>query len=83
MNPFAIGLQGDPVNKPERLKVRDAPAGQDVVLEGSSIIMRRIVDPKRFRAAAAAVIKHAPKPAGKGAGVLAALEEARTSRHRR
>lgn len=80
MNPFAIAL-GLAMNKPEKLKLRDVPAGTEVVQEGGSIIMRRIVDVKKFRAAADKVIAHMPA-CKKGASVLRELEKSRQRRAR-
>jgi hypothetical protein len=69
------------VNKPERLELRGMPKDVEVVTEGGAIVLRRIVDAKRFRAAAAAVIAHMPAPK-KGASVRRQLERSRRHRGR-
>jgi hypothetical protein len=80
MNPFAIGW-GPAMNKPEKLKLRDVPEGCEVVNEGGAIILRRIVDARKFRRIAADVLAHMPPPK-KGASVLRELEKSRLRRGR-
>lgn len=64
------------MNKPEKLRLRGVPDDVEVVHERGSIVLRKIVDVKKFRAAAAQVLKHIPKPK-KGADVVRRLNEAR------
>ena len=77
MNPFAIALR-PAVNKPEKIKLRDVPPGTEVVQEGGSIVLRRIVDVKKFRKIADKVLANRPK-LKKGASIVRELNE---SRHR-
>jgi hypothetical protein len=69
------------MNKPERPGLRGVPGDIEVVHQGRAIILRRIVDAKKFRAAADAVIAHLPAPR-KGASVLRELEKTRLRRTR-
>lgn len=68
------------MNKPEKLQLK-APPGHDVLQEGGRIVFRRVVDVKKFRAAAAAVLAHMPAPR-KGASVLRELRKSRLHRAR-
>lgn len=77
MNPFAIRW-GSAMNKPEKIKLRDVPPGVEVVQEGGSIVLRRIVGVKKFRKIADKVLANRPKPK-KGASIVRELNE---SRHR-
>jgi hypothetical protein len=61
MNPFAIGW-GRTMNKPERLHLRDLPKGTEVILEGGTIVLRKVVDAAEVRRACASIRKHLPKP---------------------
>lgn len=69
------------MNKPERPGLRSVPEDIEIVNRGGAIILRRIVDAKKFRAAADAVIAHLPAPR-KGASVLRELEKTRLRRAR-
>lgn len=69
------------MNKPEKLKLRDVPEGYEVVNEDGAIILRRIVDAKKFREIAAAVLARIPPPK-KGASVLRELAKSRLRRGR-
>ena len=75
MNPFAIKL-GSLMNKPEKLRLRDVPENMEVVLEGGTIVLRRIVDPAEVRRACTSILKHQPKPK-KGENVLRELNALR------
>jgi hypothetical protein len=75
MNTSAIGWRAA-MNKPERLELRGVPGNVEVVHQGGSIVLRRIVAVKKFRAAADAVIAHMPAPR-KGASVRRELKKTR------
>ena len=77
MNPFAIDW-GSSMNKPEKLRLRGAPDNVEIVHQGDTIVMRRIVDSVKFRKIAAKVLANMPKPM-KGESIVRELNE---SRHR-
>ena len=77
MNPFAIDW-GWSMNKPEKLRLRGAPDNVEIVHQGDTIVMRRIVDSVKFRKIAAKVLANMPEPM-KGESIVRELNE---SRHR-
>ena len=77
MNPFAIWPRGSDMNAPEKRRRREL-GNVEIVREGDTLIMRRIVDPVKFRKIAAKVLAHMPKPK-KGESIVRELDE---SRHR-
>ena len=81
MNPFAIWPRGSSMNAPEKRRFLPADGSIEVIHEGDSIILRRVVDAAKFRAAADAVLAQVPKPR-KGASVLRELERSRARRLR-
>ena len=66
------------MNKPEKLRLRGAPDNVEIVHQGDTIVMRRIVDSVKFRKIAAKVLANMPKPM-KGESIVRELNE---SRHR-
>lgn len=73
MNPFASGL--GVMGKAEK-RLRKTDPDLEILRQGDTIIMRKIVDPERFRRAAASVLKHAPKPK-KGESIMRELNRSR------
>ena len=66
------------MNEPEKLRLRGAPDNVEIVHQGDTIVMRRIVDSVKFRKIAAKVLANMPKPM-KGESIVRELNE---SRHR-
>ena len=75
MNPFAIWL-GVTVNAPEKRRHRGAERDIEIVREGNTLIMRRVVDWPKFRRLAAEVLANMPKPK-KGASIMRDLNRSR------
>ena len=64
------------MNKLEKLYLDGVPEGTEVTLEGGTIVLRRIVDVKKFRKIAAEVLRHLPK-VKKGESIVRELDESR------
>jgi hypothetical protein len=76
MNPFAIWPRDSGMNAPE--KHRRELGKVEIVREGDTLIMRRVVDTVKFRKIADKVLANRPRPK-KGASIVRELNE---SRHR-
>jgi virulence-associated protein VagC len=64
------------MNKPRKITLRGVSPDIEIVHEGGSIILRKIVDAPKFRKIAAEVLARMPKPR-KGASVVRELQIAR------
>lgn len=73
MNPFASGL-GAMGKAEKRLHKKDRDI--EILREGDTIIMRRVVDAAKFRRIADKVLAHRPKPK-KGESIVRELSESR------